>query len=231
MKSEIWDKNSKKAFTTGYSKKELDYFDKECEEFLTVVINLSASLNNTFSLNSKSIKKANWIILNDISCSLYDCLLELKKGNIRMSSRVFRDVMENMHLLVLLNKSENENLLLKWFNNEVIEHGKYRSWLKKENEKLSELTRVVYRLYSKYAHRTYKPIFESYNISANENIEFKLYLDRDNSNDLKILSKYYSHLSYFVLNTSLNYSDYKVLDPYKLSIMANEALKNIDNEN
>lgn len=225
MKSELWNKNSIKAFTSGYSTEELNFFDKECEEFLTVVINLSKSLNNKFSANSIELKKANWLILNDISCSLFDCLAELKKGNIRIAGRVYRDVLENMHLLELLNKKDNGKLLKKWFNNEFIPHRTYRDWLKKNDENLSTLTKDVYQLYSKFSHRTFKPIIESYYANENGNLEHKWHLDRQNNDDLKILSIYYSHLSYFVLKTSLNYVDYNVLDSFKLSVMANEALK------
>jgi hypothetical protein len=230
MKSELWDKNSTKAFTTGYSTEELDFFDKECEDFLTVVINLSKTQNNKFDVKSRELKKANWLILNDISCSLYDCLSELKKGNIRIAGRVFRDVLENMHLLELLNKSDDGKLLEKWFDNEFIPHRTYRDWLKKKDEKFATLTRDVYQLYSQFSHRNFKPISESYNTNQNGNLEHKWHLDRKNSNDLKISSKYYSHLSYFVFNSSLNYGDYKILNSFELSVMANEALKNVETE-
>lgn len=233
MKSKIWDKDVITAFTIGYSIDEIEFFDNECEEFLTVVINLSKSLNDKFDKESNDLKKVNWLILNDISCSLYDCLSALKKGNIRIAGRVFRDVLENMHLLELLNKSDDGKLLKKWLNSEFIPHKTYRDWLKKKDEKLSNLTRDVYQLYSQFSHRTFKPIMDSYSTNQNGNLEYKWLLDRQNSDDLKVLSKYYSHLSYFVLNTSLNYGDYKVLDTFELSVMANEALKNvsIDNEN
>lgn len=230
MKSEIWDKDSIKAFTTGYSVEELIFFDKECEEFLTVVINLSRTLNDKFDYKSRELKKANWLILNDISCSLFDCLSELKKGNIRISGRVFRDVLENMHLLELLNKSDDGTLLEKWFDNEFIPHRTYRDWLKKKDEKLATLTRNIYQLYSQFSHRNFKPISESYHTNEKGNLEHKWHLNRKNSEDLKILSIYYSHLSYFVLNSSLNYADYKVLNSFELSLMADEALKNIETE-
>ena len=230
MKSELWDKDSIKAFTTGYSTEELDFFDKECEEFLTVVINLSRNLNDKFSAESTELKKASWLILNDISCSLFDCLSELKKGNIRIAGRVFRDVLENMHLLELLNKSDDGKLLKKWFENEFIPHRTYRDWLKKKDDKLATLTRDVYQLYSQFSHRTFKPISESYYTNENGNLEYKWHLDRQNHKDLKILSKYYSHLSYFVFNSSLNYKHYDVLNSFEMSIMADEALKNVEPE-
>ena len=192
MKSEIWDKESTlKAFTKGFSIATIDFFDKECEEFLTVVINVSASLNERFDIDSKELKKANWIILNDISCSLYDCLNELKKGNVRLASRVFRDVLENMHLLELLNKSDDGTLLVKWFDNEIIPHGTYRDWLKRKDEKLSKLTRDVYRLYSKFAHRTFEPIIESYDVTENDKLKFKLFLNKK----MMMTEKYYQDIT------------------------------------
>ena len=36
MKSKIWDKDVITAFTIGYSIDEIEFFDNECEEFLTV---------------------------------------------------------------------------------------------------------------------------------------------------------------------------------------------------
>ena len=172
------------------------------------------------------LKKANWLILNDITSSLYDCHQNMVDGNIRIASRVFRDAMENMHLLELLNKSEKEKYLKNWYENEVISNSEYREWIKKvKTIQLSELNRDVYRQYSKYAHRTYKAIYESYSKDVDCTIRFKVKLSRENQSDLKILSKYYSHLSYFIINTTLNYSDYNVLNKIQMSIISDLVVK------
>ncbi|MXN93213.1 hypothetical protein GR160_18445 [Flavobacterium sp. Sd200] len=221
MKSEIWDKESTiKAFTIGYTLEEINQFNDECKIFLNEVIRQSNFLNGTFNDNLNDLKKANWLILNDISSSLLDCHQQIMYGNIRMASRVFRDVMENMHILELLNKSQKEKYLVKWYKNEVISHGDYRDWIKKEESlELSELTRDVYRQYPKYAHRTYRAIYESYS-QENQFLNFNERLIFSNPQHLKIISKYYFHLSYFVINTSLDYADYNVLNSIQLSIIA-----------
>ena len=224
MKSEIWDKkNDIKGFTVGYSIEQIELFENECEEFLNLVLRMSSYNNDQFQESENDLKKANWMILNEITSALLDCLEMLKKDNIRMASRVYRDVMENMHILELINKSENGNHLIKWYENEVISHRKYRDWLKRQDEELSELTRDVYRIYSKFAHRTFEPIFESYDLNDDKTIRFKTTLDRKNQSDLKLLSKYYNFLTYFVLNTTFNYADYNVLDSVRMSVIAEKA--------
>ncbi|TBX64779.1 hypothetical protein EZL74_12890 [Flavobacterium silvisoli] len=227
MKSEIWNKeNGLKAFTTGFTIEEIKLFDIECEEFLKEVIRQSAFLNNTFKTDVNDLKKANWLILNDITTSLYDCHQNMVDGNIRIASRVFRDTMENMHILELLNKSQKEKYLKNWYENEVISNSEYREWIKKEKSiELSELNRDVYRQYSKYAHRTYEAIYESYSQDIDSTIRFRLKLSRENPSDLKILSEYYSHLSYFIINTTLNYSDYNVLNRIQMSIISDLVVR------
>jgi len=227
MKSEIWnEENNIKAFTTGYSEEQIAIFNIECEIFLKEVLRQSAFLNSTFKSDVNDLAKANWLILNEITSSLYDCHQNIIICNIRVASRIFRDVLENMHILELLNKSNNPKYLIKWYANEVISHSEYRAWIKNQKTpELSELTREVYRLYSKYAHRTFESIYESYTENSNKTIVFNLYLDNTNTFNLKILSKYYSHLSYFITNTTLNYSDYNVLKDVQMQIIAEMFLK------
>jgi hypothetical protein len=221
MKSEIWDKNGKKAFTEGYDIKNIELFDQQCEKFLRAVLFENSLIDKTFSESIDNLEKANFLILNDITTSLYDCLSNIKIGNIRIAARVFRDTLENMHLLELLNKSGKEKFLNHWYSNEVISHSDYREWLKKTDSELSELTRDVYRLYSKYAHRTYEPILENYDIE-NGFLKFNFSLDRNNDDHRKLLSRYYYHLSYFALKTSYNYCDYKVHNKLAMIRIAND---------
>ncbi|MCF6132726.1 hypothetical protein [Flavobacterium wongokense] len=227
MKSEIWNnESSRKAFSTGYEENEIEIFDVECEAFLREVMRQSAFLNDSFKDEDISLHKANWLILNEITSSLYDCHQNIIVGNIRIASRIFRDVLENMHILELINNSNKPKYLQDWYNNEVISHREYRNWIKTEKtEELSELTREVYRLYSKYSHRTYKSILESYSKENEQTLRFHAHLNRKIADDLKLLSTYYSHLSYFVKNTTLNYGDYKVLQSVQMSIIAEMFVK------
>ena len=107
---------------------------------------------------------------------------------------------------------------------EIFSHRDYREWLKKADAELSELTRTVYRQYSKYAHRTYEPILENYDIE-NGFLKFNFNLDRNNENHRKVLSQYYFHLSYFALKTSYNYHDYKVHGGGAMKRIADDLLK------
>jgi len=227
MKSEIWkNESSRKGFSTGYEQKEIEIFDVECEAFLREVIRQSAFLNDSFKDEDESLHKANWLILNEITSSLYDCHQNIIVGNIRIASRIFRDVLENMHILELINNSNKPKYLKNWYKNEVISHREYRDWIKTEKtEELSELTRDVYRLYSKYAHRTYKSILESYSKDNNQSLRFHNRLNRKETDDLRLVSIYYTHLSYFVRNTTLNYGDYKVLKSVQMSIIAEMFVK------
>jgi hypothetical protein len=224
MKSEIWDNESTvKAFTTGYDLKNIDLFDEQCEKLLRAVLFENSLIDKKFSDSIDNLEKANFLILNENTSSLYDCLRNIKIGNVRIAARVFRDTLENMHILELLNNSGNNKYLNLWYSNEVISHGDYRDWIKKTNSELSELTRVIYRLYSKYAHRTYKTILENYEIE-NGFLKFNYHLDRTEEYHRKLLSRYYSHLSYFVLKTTLNYRDYNVHSITAMSRIAEDWL-------
>lgn len=217
MKCNIWNKESAEvAFTKGFTLEEIEIFNIECESFLKKLLEESFSMKNDFCNDINDLKKATWLILNDIISSNYDCLQNLKIGNIRMASRVFRDNMENMNLVEFLNESEKPKYLTDWYKDEILSHSDYRNWLKKTDEHLSTLTRDVYRIYSKYAHRTYHSILESYSLSKDKKLEYKYCIDKNNPKDLKLLSEYYSHLSYFINNSVLKYEKYKLISNSKL---------------
>lgn len=209
MRSEIWDDKTAKPFTVGYDLQHIKLFDEQCEKFLRSFLFENSLIDQNFELDSNNLQKANFLILNEITSALYDCLYQIKDGNIRIASRIFRDVLENMHILELFNIGDNKSYLVKWYDNEVISHSNYRDWIKKKDADLSELNRVVYRLYSKYAHRTFKPIMENFDI-IDGRLKFNFNLNNENPEHLKILSKFYSHLSYFVMKNAWNYVDYNV---------------------
>lgn len=223
----IWNKESVEiAFTKGYEIEDIKIFNKECETFLFEILTESFLLKDKFSNIEDSLDKATWLILNDILSSNYDCLQNLKAGNIRMASRIFRDNMENMNIAEFLNESGNTKFLKTWYKDEIISHSEYRNWLKQNDVRFSELIRDVYRIYSKYAHRTYKTILENYSVTNENKLEFKYFIDINKSDDLKLISKYYSHLSYFISNSVLKLAEYSIISKEKLSEI---ALKHIGN--
>lgn len=225
MKCNIWNKESAEiAFTIGYKIQEIEIFNIECETFLKALLEESFFLKNDFFNDINDLKKATWLILNDIISSNYDCLQNLKVGNIRMASRVFRDNMENMNIVEFLNESGKSKYLNDWYKDEILAHKDYREWLKQTDEDLSILTRDVYRIYSKYAHRTYHSILESYSLTEDKKLEYKHFTDKNKPEDLKLLSEYYSHLAYFVNNTVLKYEKYELISKSKLRTIITEHI-------
>lgn len=224
MNSSIWKIDFIEAYKIGYSKKEIESFMSEAELLLRQLINHFKSLDGKFSANKKDKKLLVYFILNELVCSLYDAVLALQNGNIRIASRIFREAMESRDIIKLVHSKNGEKYVDKWFNDEYIRHSDFRKTLEDDKNGLKGLTREVYQKYSKYTHRSYSVLIDSFSLE-DENLKFNMFLDINETSHRITISKYCIHTAQFILNVGLDPLKYKLISEMSMSMIVNNIMK------
>ena len=223
MKSEIWKSDFSKAYESGYTIEEISSFNSEAELLLRQLVNHFESLNGNYSIENKDKNLLIYLVLNELINSLYDAVLALNNGNIRMASNVFRQVMECRDIIKLIHTENGNDYVEKWFNDEYIRHSDYRRIIGDEDLELKDLTKNIYQRYSKYSHRSYSAIIDSY-VLKTEKLQFNRQLDLNNNVHRKILSRYYKHLAQFILNVGLDPLEYDLISEFRMGVIMSNLL-------
>lgn len=224
MKSTIWKISFIEAYKSGYSKSEIEYFISEAELLLRQLINHFKSLNGMYSADKKDKNLLVYLILNELIYSLYDAVLAIQNGNIRMASRVFREVMECRDVIKLVHSENGEKYMDKWFKDEYIPHSDFRKTLGNDQNGLKDLTRVIYQEYSKYTHRSYSAIIDSF-ILEDDKLKFNMHLDINEPSHRKIISKYCVHTAQFILKTGLDPLEHNLISKISMGMIVNNMIE------
>lgn len=224
MKSTIWKIDFIEAYKNGYSKSEIDLFITEAELLLRQLINHFKSLNGKYSADNKNKNLLVYLILSELIHSLYDAVLAIQNGNVRMTSRVFREVMECRDIIKLVHSDNGEKYVDKWFKDEYIPHSDFRKTLENDQNGLKDLTRDIYQKYSKYTHRSYSAIIDSFTLE-DDKLKFNMFLDINELSHRKIISKYCVHFAQFILNTGLDPLEYNLISKINMEIIVNNMME------
>lgn len=202
MTSFVWGRNPQEAFDNPYEYDAQDQFVREAEAFLRRMTEALDSYNMKFTRDDNGLKKATWMLLQDIVDSLYECLALIKEKRHRIAARLFRDVVESLDLIKLFHSGTERasRTLEKWYENEVISHSKARDYLKDiEGESAANARRDYYRQLSKFTHRTYRALLDSYVLGRGD----KLAHDSHSPSKLLVLpqtiSAYYAVLGDLII--------------------------------
>jgi hypothetical protein len=96
MLSQVWGRDPQEAFEEPYEYAMQDPFVREANALLLRYYSLLNSDRYRFTVESKTLEKAIWLLAMDALDSLSDCLEELIRKNHRVAAKSFRDVMESM---------------------------------------------------------------------------------------------------------------------------------------
>ncbi len=171
MASFVWGRDPQEAFDNPYEYDAQEQFVREASAFLKIIFEKLHEHNRKFHRDDTSLIKAIWMLDLDMIDSLQECLDLLVAKRHRIASRLFRDVVESLDLLKLFNSGtdRSEKLLLEWYKNEVISHGEARNYLKEvDGENASKNRRDYYRQLSKFTHRTYRALTDSYILAKDD---------------------------------------------------------------
>ena len=171
MPSFVWDRTPSDAFQEPYEYGGQEQFSREA---VKVVMSLKDHYKNsdvTFDRNERTLKKAVWMLQLDSLEAIIDSLDLIEEKRHRLASRLFRDAIETMDISVYfyLGGDEANKDLEKWYDNKVIPHRKYREFVEKNvSAQKAERSKNLYGDLSRYTHRTYSAMGDSY-ILAREN--------------------------------------------------------------
>lgn len=165
MKNFIWNRNPQEAYENPYEYEALEQFMREASNVLSAIKVQLEKFNREFTRDDKSLKKAIWMLHIDATDSLLECLELLLAKRHKIAGRLIRDTVEVLDLAAFFhNEGErSKNLLLKWYENEVVPNREYRDFVKKNvSEEKAEELKLVYEQLSKINHRTYKSLAYGY---------------------------------------------------------------------
>jgi hypothetical protein len=205
MSSFVWGRDPQEAFDNPYEYDAQEQFVREAKVFLKRMTEALDGYNMKFNKADVGLKKATWMLLQDLVDSLYECLVLIQEKRHRVASRLFRDVVETLDLLKLFHSGTEKasRTLEKWYENEVISHGKARDYLKDvEGEAVANARRDYYRQLSRFTHRTYRPLLHSYVLGRGD----KLVHDNHSPSKLlvlpQIISAHYAVLGDLIIQVA-----------------------------
>lgn len=145
MASIIWDRDPQEALDNPYEYNAQKQFQREANILFE---NLSKRIlkKNKFYINDRSLEKATGMLQIDALFTFKSCLDLLENDNHKLTGKLFRDILESVHLVELFNADTDKSIkaLESWYRDEVIMHGEYRSYIKnKEGEHKANFLRDV----------------------------------------------------------------------------------------
>jgi hypothetical protein len=219
MPSFIWTRSLEDAFDEPYEYPAQEQFIREAETVLTKFKEELSKYDMQFVTTDKSAKRAVWMLVNDASDSLTDCLLSIKDKRHKIAGKMYRDVIETLDLAAYLNTDtvESNKHLTKWYNDELIPNRVYRDYIKKtKGENEAKEKSEVYSDFSKFTHRTYHTLLFGYGVG----VDNKMYYDGYKDNDILIqpttISMYYVYLRHLIFIFSLELSKLGLIDSMKI---------------
>jgi len=219
MPSFIWTRSLEDAFDEPYEYPAQEQFIREAETVLTKFKEELSNYDMQFTTTDKSIKKVVWMLVNDASDSLKDCLLSIKEKRHKIAGKMYRDVIETLDLAAYFNTDtvESNKHLTKWYTDEVIPNRVYRDYVKKtigENE--AKEKSEAYSDFSKFTHRTYHTLLFGYGAGVDKKIYYDGYKDNDILIQPTTISMYYVYLRHLILIFSLELSKLGLMDSLKI---------------
>lgn len=210
MASIVWGRNPQEAFQNPYEHEVNKDFSIEAHTLLESFLKHLMKKNRVFTKQDTSLTKAEWMLLTDSVDGLMEALELLDNKRHRVSARIFRDVIENLDLVSFFrsNTDKSKQYLAKWFEGEFIPHKIYRDFLRETmGEEARKNSADYYRVLSKYTHRTYKALCDSYIVGTDKKIAYDTYTI-DSLSDPRILvlsqttSAYYAVIADLTLRLS-----------------------------
>ncbi|GAA5166653.1 hypothetical protein [Viridibacterium curvum] len=175
MVSVLWDWSPEEAFQKPYEYDTQRQFSEECRGFLRALLAELGKQNMSFGRDETTFEKAAWMLSLDLVDGLLELVQLVDEKRHRAASRMFRDAIETIDLLKVLNQKTDQaaEVLRSWYANDTLSHGKCRailaggygeSWKKDRSD--------YYYALSKFTHRTYRALLKSYILGGNDRLVF-----------------------------------------------------------
>ena len=171
MCSELWTKTPQQAYDWPYDYDDQEMFLAEADSLLKVALSAFNELNMKFQRDDRSREKALWLLHFDVLDALRECVALLSENRPNTASRIFRDVYEALDMAAYFasKTAQSESDLADWYQDKIFTHGIYRKSLKKQGDiALANSKAAEYENLSKFAHRSYMALCQSYGLGWND---------------------------------------------------------------
>lgn len=169
MPSMVWNATSQQMYDSpdGYS--DQTAFLNEADALLSRFQELQIRLALGLTRDDRSREKAIRMLHIDAADALMGCIFLLREKRPNAASRLFRDVLETLDLAAHFARDTTESRvdLEKWFANEVVQHSRSRGSARVVlGPDIAAAMSDRYRDLSRFTHRTYAVLLQSYGLGA-----------------------------------------------------------------
>jgi hypothetical protein len=227
MGSFVWQRDPDEAYHNPYEYDAQKQFLSEAKTILNGVRKMLNEYDMKFHKDDESLKKAIWLLQTDALCSLKDATDGLAERKHRPAVRLFRDVLETLDMAKYFHAQSGQSNrdLVKWYNNEVIPHSRYRKHVKNiRGVEVSEKMTLQYSRLSKFTHRTYHAITASCGLGQGD----MLWHENHSSTELEMLPQpvaaYCAVLGSFILSFCSEVASRGLLDPFEIKKLLKHCL-------
>ena len=175
MPSLVWIQDPDDAHANPYEYEVQDQFYREAARYLDHLYKGLDRYILKFHRDDRSAEKAIWMLQIDAVDALRDCLETLQSKRHRLTSRLFRDVIESLDLAAYFASRVEASThdLSSWYQDEVVPNRKYRAFLSRmgaEAESKDKARR--YSSLSRFTHRTYRALLQSYSLGRDDRLVY-----------------------------------------------------------
>jgi hypothetical protein len=173
MPSTIWNATSKQMYDSPYGYSDQTTFLAEADALLSHFQESQVRAALGLTLDDRSRKKAIRMLQIDAADALMDCTFLLRQKRPNAASRLFRDVFETLDLAAHFGRDTSESRadLEKWFANEIVSHRHSRASAEAVlGQDISSAMNDRYRDLSRFTHRTYEVLLQSYGLAGEDKI-------------------------------------------------------------
>lgn len=171
MASFVWGRHPQEAYDNPYEYEAQEQFVREAKELLS---QLQVTLDNftmVFHRDDRTLEKATWMLAVDLIDVLLESVQLLEEKRHRVAFRLFRDAVETIDLLQVLNSStpRAEKSLCLWYENQTIPHIESRRHIEDTQGREAAFKRRDYYIeLSKFTHRTYRALLKSFSLGSDD---------------------------------------------------------------
>jgi len=167
----VWGRHPQEAYENPYEHEAQEQFLREAKALLED-LNLRLDYYTLhYHQDDRSLGKATWMLSLDLVDALLESAELLKEKRHRLAARLFRDVVETIDLLAVLHSGvpRAASTLEQWYKNVTIPHRESRAHLREvEGELAAKQRKAFYEELSKFTHRTYRALLDSYSLGRDD---------------------------------------------------------------
>ena len=201
MPSFVWFRDPAEAHANPYEHPAQAQFAREAKVVLDKLADLLNRYTMRFHRDDKSSEKAIWFLQTDAVDALRDALDMIGAKKHRISGRLFRDVLETLNLAAYFHSDSDDARadLRRWYEDDVIPHKRYREFIANTVGPAAKEESVrMHRNFSKFTHRTYRALSQSYSLGGGDLLVYEGFTKTDLLVLPSTIAEHYAGLASFI---------------------------------